>query len=324
MFIREKSAHGSDFMMRLDCPACKQPMLVPPTAGGGIVTCPKCGQQMRVAPAPPLPPIAPPLAEIPTLEEAPPSRENVRADLGDLEAPTILRRKADQSLLDELPKGTSEEALRLGAPFAFFWPSGRESTDRLKPAAFLGFFTLVVGVIAVGIPIHFSLVWKLLSWVIFFAFLAGAISCVVLAILATVRANEVLCCPEGLIRILGNRVTVWPWDEVTEVTFYIVHVVNQYGRHLRTTHHYSVQLADERVLILNDYLEHVKALGSHILAETTRRLLPKMRARLAAGEKLTFGPFALDQKTFSARGRLAWWADVVVCTPFEGSVRVRL
>jgi hypothetical protein len=317
-------------MIRINCPKCQLLLQTADSAAGQVIACPKCGQQMRVAGLPPTAPVAPtddvpvlsefePGQDVPTLEEA--DERGRESDA--LPSVSFLKRKADQSLLDTLPEGAPQEALELGKPFARFLGSDQDTLEYLKAGGLLAVFLFIALAVVLGVRGN---PWgKIVFGYGLLVLILGALTfLLVIAIKSAATQREVLICPDGLIYILGKKVVVCHWDKVQSVTFAITRIVDQYGNHRRTVHNYWIRMLNGVPVHLNDSLEDIQALGSHVLAETTRRLLARSWEQFNAGQKVLFGAFVLDKQTLSFGGRMARWENVVSFTVVRGKVRARL
>jgi hypothetical protein len=113
----------------------------------------------------------------------------------------------------------------------------------------------------------------------------------------------------GLAVARGDDVRQIPWEEITAVWQSITRH-HTYGIHTRTTHLYSIQLADDTIFKFDDKYKDIETLGKTIQTNVTNTLYPKYIAALKAGSRLEFGPLALDYNKLYAGKKELNWDDV--------------
>jgi len=96
------------------------------------------------------------------------------------------------------------------------------------------------------------------------------------------------------------------WDQIQAVWQSITkHYRN--GIYVGTTHIYTVQTNDGQKIVLNDKFKKVEDLGNAVLNGSSNALWPKYWQAVQSGQRLTFGPLALDtQKVYSGKKELLW------------------
>ncbi len=96
------------------------------------------------------------------------------------------------------------------------------------------------------------------------------------------------------------------WDDVDGVWQSVTkHYRN--GIYVGTTHLYTVQARDGMKIKLDDKLTDVEELGNQIQRGTASVLFPRYWQSLQNGQRVTFGPLALDLKgLYSGKKELTW------------------
>jgi len=96
------------------------------------------------------------------------------------------------------------------------------------------------------------------------------------------------------------------WDQIESVWQSIVkHYHN--GVYTGTTHTYTVRTNDGQKIILDDRFKKVEDLGNAVLKSSSNALWPKYWQMAQSGQRIPFGPLALDnQKIYSGKKELLW------------------
>ena len=96
------------------------------------------------------------------------------------------------------------------------------------------------------------------------------------------------------------------WDDVDGVWQSVTkHYRN--GVYVGTTHLYTVQARDGMKIKLDDKLTNVEELGNHVQRGTASVLFPRYWQSIQNGQRVTFGPLALDLKgLYSGKKELTW------------------
>jgi len=99
---------------------------------------------------------------------------------------------------------------------------------------------------------------------------------------------------------------VFRWDAIDAVWQSIVRrYVN--GVYAGTHYRYTVQAKDGRRVVLDDRITHVEPIGSTIVKESAQALFPAFVRALEAGQRVSFGPIAIDNAgMYSGSKSLAW------------------
>jgi hypothetical protein len=92
-------------------------------------------------------------------------------------------------------------------------------------------------------------------------------------------------------------------------------VTHEIARHILTTD-------TGRKLVLDHLLADIASLGDEVEEQVSRRLLPKVRARLSKGESVSFDPLVVTKHGL-ARGQQALaWEQVAGAEVADGEVRI--
>jgi hypothetical protein len=118
----------------------------------------------------------------------------------------------------------------------------------------------------------------------------------------------------------GVRQVSWPdiesvWQNVTK------HY--RRGAYTGTTHVYTVQTKDKRRVVLNDKLPGVEQLGNDILSHAAVLLFPAYWQALQSGQRLSFGPLAIDQQGLYSGAKTLPWAEIKAIKIQQGVISVK-
>jgi hypothetical protein len=119
----------------------------------------------------------------------------------------------------------------------------------------------------------------------------------------------------------GVQQVAWPeieavWQAVTR------HYTN--GVYTGTTHVYTVKTNGGEKLVFDDRLgKQVEVLGQAIQQGATDNLFPRYWQALQSGQKLTFGPLALDQQKLYAGKKELPWNEIKAVKIEKGVISVR-
>ncbi len=112
------------------------------------------------------------------------------------------------------------------------------------------------------------------------------------------------------------------WDQVEAVWQAITkHYRN--GVYTGTTYIYTVKTTDNRKLVLDNKLPRIEELGKAVQASVTDVLWPKYIATLQAGQKLTFGPLALDSTSIYSGNKVLRWDEIESIKLQQGNLSVK-
>jgi hypothetical protein len=111
---------------------------------------------------------------------------------------------------------------------------------------------------------------------------------------------------EGFALNTRRGLQVVRWDQV-EATWQRVTRRYTNGIYTGTTHSYTVRTKDQSNIMLDDKLTNVEQLGRAVQQGVSTALFPSYVQALQAGQRLSFGPLALDQtKLYAGNKELAW------------------
>jgi uncharacterized protein DUF6585 len=119
----------------------------------------------------------------------------------------------------------------------------------------------------------------------------------------------------------GLRQIAWPdvtavWQQVTK------HYTN--GVYTGTTHSYTVQTNTGEKVVLDDRLgKKVEELGNAVQTAVTNSLLPRSWQTLQNGQRLTFGPLAMDRDKLYAGKKELRWDEIKAIKIDKGMVSIR-
>jgi uncharacterized protein DUF6585 len=126
----------------------------------------------------------------------------------------------------------------------------------------------------------------------------------------------------GIIEQRGNRLTQVSWDDVASLTCQRVQVRQVGGLVTHNIASYRLLTHAGKKLRLDHLLSDIATLGEEIERQVSRSLLPKVRARLAAGENVEFAPFTLSERGISLRQRTLGWEQLAGAEVARGEVRI--
>lgn len=112
------------------------------------------------------------------------------------------------------------------------------------------------------------------------------------------------------------------WEDIKTVNFSITKIY-RYGIHTGTTYHYTLSPHNAKAVILDNRFSNIAALGDAILKGTTVANFPRYWQALQSGERLSFGPLAIDrQGMYSGRKAIAW-NEVMAVRISQGIISIK-
>jgi hypothetical protein len=277
-------------MIVFTCKHCQQELEISEQMRERTVSCPECGEPLRVPAAKakarlPVPPPLPHMDEADDIERAitngrkPLPVAHVEEEVED-EPPPVRRPRTrrdegeGQSFWEELPDDLPEKAYRIGYPTAVY-----------KAKVWSKVFGIFCGIVFIGLGI-LGIIGGIVmlgqrfagsenGWILIVLALAG-IPVGVFLILWCVRglSLRVGVFTDGLLWCKGDRTEVVPWDDIRSVWQQVTDTyVN--GIYTGTTHIYTLERREGRKLVLNDAIANVKTLGETVQSEVIRVHLPK-------------------------------------------------
>jgi hypothetical protein len=111
------------------------------------------------------------------------------------------------------------------------------------------------------------------------------------------------------------------WEEIEAV---YQHIVKQYvnGVYTGTYHTYKVFLRDGAKIVLDNRLRDVEPLGGGVVRASARALQPRYANALDAGQRLFFGPLALDLQGLYAGKKALSWGEIKAIKLEQGVLSV--
>lgn len=118
----------------------------------------------------------------------------------------------------------------------------------------------------------------------------------------------------------GVRQVAWQdvnavWQNITK------HYRN--GRYTGTTYVYTVQLRDGKKIVLDGNLAGIEQLGSEVARSVAAAIFPRYLQGLQSGQRLAFGPLAIDQQGIYNGSRSLLWSDIKALKIQQGVVSVK-
>lgn len=113
------------------------------------------------------------------------------------------------------------------------------------------------------------------------------------------------------------------WDEVEAVWQAVTkHYYN--GIYTGTTHSYTVQATNGQKVVLNDKLgKNVELLGRGLQQGSAMLLLPRYWQALQTGQKVSFGPLALDREKLYAGKKELPWSEIKAIKIERGTISIK-
>lgn len=124
---------------------------------------------------------------------------------------------------------------------------------------------------------------------------------------------HVYVCVEGLVSTRAGRTKVFRWDQITEAWQKAVHIRFRSGgseTELRSTLRYKVRCKDGITGTFNQTLDKIQQLGTILINQSGRYLLPQALAAYNAGNTVAFGPLQASTQGIGYRQKLVSWEQV--------------
>jgi hypothetical protein len=113
------------------------------------------------------------------------------------------------------------------------------------------------------------------------------------------------------------------WDEV-EAVWQAVTKHYRNGVYTGTTHIYTVQTRGGQKTVINDQFGRgIDVLGRALQQGTAELLLPRYWQALQSGQKLTFGPLALDREKLYAGKKELPWSEIRAIKIERGNISIK-
>jgi hypothetical protein len=112
------------------------------------------------------------------------------------------------------------------------------------------------------------------------------------------------------------------WEEM-ELVWQSVTKHYRNGIYTGTTHLYTIQTRDGSKIALDDKLPKVEDLGNAILNTTANMLAPQYGQALQNGQRLTFGPLAMDLQGLYSGNKALTWQEIKAVKLERGTLSVK-
>jgi hypothetical protein len=128
---------------------------------------------------------------------------------------------------------------------------------------------------------------------------------------------------QGVAYRLRGPVQQFRWDEIEAVWQAVTkHYTN--GVYTGTTHNYTVQTKNGQKVTFNDQFgKNIELLGRALQQGSAELLLPRYWQGLQAGQKLTFGPLALDRDKLYAGKKELPWTEIKAVKIEKGNIAIK-
>jgi hypothetical protein len=126
----------------------------------------------------------------------------------------------------------------------------------------------------------------------------------------------------GLVEERGRRRVEVVWDEVATLVSTRVTLTQAAGL---VTHHietHTLKTDRGQKLVLDHLLADIATLGQEVERQVSRCLLPKIRARLARGESVSFSPLTVTAELLAHGQKTLPWEQVAGAETAHGEVRI--
>jgi hypothetical protein len=97
----------------------------------------------------------------------------------------------------------------------------------------------------------------------------------------------------------------------------------RYGIKVSTTYLYTIQTADKTKIKLDNKYPKIGDLGKAISIGATNALLPKYIASINSGQRVTFGPLALDRAGMYLGNKALTWQEIKAVKIAQGIISVK-
>ncbi|MBL8056782.1 MAG: hypothetical protein JNK29_08795 [Anaerolineales bacterium] len=112
------------------------------------------------------------------------------------------------------------------------------------------------------------------------------------------------------------------WDQIEAVWQAITkHYRN--GIYTGTTHIYTIKTKDNRRLVLDDKFDKVEELGTAVQRGATQALYPHYAQAVQNGQRVAFGPLALDAQGLYSGDKTLAWKDIKAVKLDRGNLSIK-
>jgi hypothetical protein len=138
----------------------------------------------------------------------------------------------------------------------------------------------------------------------------------------TKAGQQIYLFERGLAVMRKGQGEVFPWARVIGVW---QKITNHYrnGRFTGTTYQYKLRRDDQHEITLDNDTASIAQLGTIIVENVTRELLPRALTAFHAGQALAFDAFSINQQGITYGGKFLPWQQVQQVTVQQGYVQVQ-
>jgi hypothetical protein len=136
------------------------------------------------------------------------------------------------------------------------------------------------------------------------------------------RKRRVDVYEHGVVEQVGTQRTEILWDEVSSLVCERVQLVQAVGLVSQSIARFCLKTKTGKVLVLDQLLVDIAALGSEVELQVSRCLLPKVRARIAAGERVDFAPLSASLQGLARGEQTLAWNRLAGAQVAHGEVRI--
>lgn len=120
----------------------------------------------------------------------------------------------------------------------------------------------------------------------------------------------------------GHGIQPVAWNDIDAV---FENVVKHYrnGSYAGTVYKYTVLTRDKRRLVLDNDLPGIEQLGNEILRGSSVALFPAYWQALQNGQRLNFGPLAIDRNGIYTGSKSLPWSEIKAIRIYQGQIGVK-
>jgi hypothetical protein len=107
----------------------------------------------------------------------------------------------------------------------------------------------------------------------------------------------------------------WVWQNITQ------HY--RRGAYTGTSYNYTIQTKDKRRVVLDGKLPGIEQLGNEVVRQSTVALFPAYWQALQSGQRLTFGPLAIDNQGLYSGAKSLPWSEIKAIKIQAGMISVK-
>jgi hypothetical protein len=127
---------------------------------------------------------------------------------------------------------------------------------------------------------------------------------------------------QGVAEHVANSVRQMRWEQADAIFQNVTrHYYN--GIYTGTTHVYTVVSRDRQKFVFDDRLKDVEQLGNQLQQSISNFLYPAYVTALNTGQKVQFGPLALDRERLYAGNKSLAWSEIKAIKLQAGQIQVK-